>query len=246
MTTVRDDSVTSGCPAPGDSGVTALARILQFGDSMLPVGAFSFSGGLESAIQQGVVRDVATLREFVLTVTEQAGSVDGIGVLAAHRAAAAADLERVSEVDRAMYNRKLSEENRMMTTRMGKKLAEMGAAVTEAALVTAWLARIEAGDTPGTYPAGLAVVFASLGLTERDVFVVHQYGVAMVVLGASMRLMKVSHLDTQAILFEVNAHAAQDYARAAASRLEDMASYAPMLEILAAVHVRAHVRLFMN
>ena len=87
-----DASVTSGCAAPGDSGVTALARILQFGDSMLPVGAFSFSGGLESAIQQGVVRDVATLREFVLTVTEQAASVDGIGVLAAHRAAAAADL----------------------------------------------------------------------------------------------------------------------------------------------------------
>ena len=42
--------------------MTDLLRLLQFGDSMLPVGAFSFSNGLESAVQQGVVHDAATLR----------------------------------------------------------------------------------------------------------------------------------------------------------------------------------------
>jgi urease accessory protein len=30
------------------------------------------------------------------------------------------------------------------------------------------------------------------------------------------------------------------------ARLEDMAGFAPLAEILAAVHVKAHVRLFMN
>ena len=40
---------------------THLARMLQFGDSMFPIGGFSFSGGLESAIQKGVVTDVATV-----------------------------------------------------------------------------------------------------------------------------------------------------------------------------------------
>ena len=37
---------------------THLARMLQFGDSMFPIGGFSFSGGLESAIQQRVVTDI--------------------------------------------------------------------------------------------------------------------------------------------------------------------------------------------
>ena len=37
---------------------TLLARMLQFGDSMFPIGGFSFSGGLESAIQQRVVTDI--------------------------------------------------------------------------------------------------------------------------------------------------------------------------------------------
>ena len=36
------------------------------------------------------------------------------------------------------------------------------------------------------------------------------------------------------------------YARAEAAGLPDMAGFAPLAEILAAVHVKAHVRLFMN
>jgi urease accessory protein len=233
-----------------DGGCTAdqidIASILEFGDSMLPVGAFSFSGRLESAIQQGVVIDVPTLREFVMTAVEQAATADGIGVIAAHRAAAADQLERVADIDQVMFNRKLSDETRNMTTRMGKKLVELGAQVTRTAMLTAWLEKIRNGATPGTYPAGLAVLFASLGLAERAVFIVHQYGVATTILGASLRLLRVDHMDTQRILFEINAQAAIMYERAAAARLEDMAAYAPVYDILAAVHARAQVRLFMN
>jgi urease accessory protein len=223
-----------------------VAHILQFGDSMLPVGAFSFSGGVESAVQQGIVTDVASLRAFVLTAVEQAATADGIGVIAAHRAAAVGDLERVAAVDQAICNRKISEEARSMTTRTGKKLVELGAQVTGASMVSDWLERIRGGTTPGTYPAGLAVVFAALGLPERSAFTVHQYGVAMTMLGASMRLLRVDHVDTQKILFEVNALSAVAFERATAARLEDMATYAPVSDILAAVHVKAQVRLFMN
>ncbi len=44
------------------SSLAAAMRLLQFGDSMLPVGSFAFSNALESAVEQGVVHDVATLR----------------------------------------------------------------------------------------------------------------------------------------------------------------------------------------
>ena len=62
-----------------------LIRIMQFGDSVLPVGAFTFSNGVESAVHTGVVHDVATLKGFVLTALKQAASCDGMGVVAAHR-----------------------------------------------------------------------------------------------------------------------------------------------------------------
>ena len=49
--------------APVPVTATHLARMLQFGDSMFPVGGFSFSNGLESAVQKGVVTDVDSLRD---------------------------------------------------------------------------------------------------------------------------------------------------------------------------------------
>ena len=41
-----------------------LLHLLQFGDSALPVGGFSFSNGLESAIQQDIVHDADSLRRL--------------------------------------------------------------------------------------------------------------------------------------------------------------------------------------
>ncbi len=235
---------------PPGGGLTTdqieIVRILQFGDSMLPVGAFSFSGGVESAAQQGIVTDIPTLREFVMTAVEQTATADGIGVIATHRAAAAGQLEFVADIDQMIINRKLSDETRNMTIRMGKKLVELGAQVTLAPMLTTWLERIREGATPGTYPAGLSVLFASLGLAERAAFAVYQYGVATTMLGASLRLLRVDHMDTQKILFEVNERTAALYERAAAARLVDMATFAPVYDILAAVHVKAQVRLFMN
>jgi urease accessory protein len=66
------------------------------------------------------------------------------------------------------------------------------------------------------------------------------------ILSAALRLMKVSHVDTQRILYRLDTGADAAYEAAAAARLEDMAGFAPLAEILAAVHVKAHVRLFMN
>ncbi len=223
-----------------------LARFLQFGDSMLPVGAFAFSGGLESAIQKRVVTDAATLAAYARTAVDQAAMGDGIALLGAHRAAAAGKVGELVRIDQRVYARKLSSEARTMSVRMGKKFTELGVEVTGAPLLVTWRERIDAGAAPGSYPVAVAASFAALGLSERHAFVVHQYGVAAMILSAALRLMKVSHLDTQRMLYELNAGADAAYEAAAIARLDDMAGFAPLVEILAAVHVKAHVRLFMS
>ena len=45
-----------------------LTHLLQMADSQLPVGAFSFSNGLESAIAVGLVKDAESLKNFVITL----------------------------------------------------------------------------------------------------------------------------------------------------------------------------------
>jgi urease accessory protein len=238
--TARDDAAA----APGR--IANLARLLQFGDSMFPVGAFAFSGGLESAIQKRVVTDAHTLEAYARTAVEQAATGDGIALVWAHRAAVVGDIAELVRIDERVYARKLSSETRTMTVRMGKKFAEISTEVVGAPLLATWRGRIEAGATPGCYPVSLAVNFAAQGLAARDAFVVHQYGVASMILSAALRLMKVSHVDTQRILYRLDAGADAAYEAAAAASLADMAGFAPLTEILAAVHVKAHVRLFMN
>ena len=225
---------------------THLARMLQFGDSVFPIGGFAFSSGLESAIQKRVVTNPATLLAFARTAVEQASRGDGIGLIGAHRAARVGDVDEVVRIDALIYARKLSGETRTMSVRMGRKFTEMGAHVTDAPQLRDWRERVVAGTTPGTYPVALAVNFAAQGLSARDAFVVHQYGVASTILGAALRLMRVSHIDTQQMLYTLNADVDRAYATAEQSTLNDMAGFAPLAEILAAVHVRAHVRLFMN
>ena len=230
-----------------DRGAGAqLARALQFGDSVFPVGGFAFSAGLESAIQKRVVTSTETLHAFTRTALEQAAMGDGIALVWAHRAAMAGEVEEIVRIDQQVYARKLSSEMRTMTVRMGKKFAEMGAEVIGTPVLKAWREKIDAGATPGCYPVALALNFAAQGLPARDAFVVHQYGVASMILSAALRLMKISHVDTQRILYRLDAGADAAYEAAASARLEDMAGFAPLAEILAAVHVKAHVRLFMN
>jgi urease accessory protein len=231
------------------NGSVAIARLmhaLQFGDSILPTGSFSFSNGLESAVQQTIVHDRATLAEFAQLAARRAATADGIALLEAHRGASVPDLDRVVSADRASFQRKVSEEARTMTTRMGRKLAELGTSICPAPVLHSWLAEVTNHRAPGTYPAALGVLFADVGSPEEDAFAVHQYGVAITTLSAALRLMRIEPREVQAILAEVTAQTSEQYADVRGLSLAQMAGFAPMADILAAMHVRAHVRMFMN
>jgi len=223
-----------------------MMSVLQFSDSLLPIGSFSFSNGLESAVEQRIVHDPATLAQFTLTAVRRGATSDCVALLHAHRAARAADLSRVMAADEAVFCRKLSEETRAMTVRMGRSLADLAVRVVQAPVLRRWRDEIAGHNAPGTYPAALGVLFAALGGSEQDAFSVHQYGVAMTTLSAALRLMRIEPAEVQVILHDVNTRAGDHYGAVRGLRLSDMASFAPATDILAAMHVRAYVRMFMN
>jgi urease accessory protein len=69
---------------------------------------------------------------------------------------------------------------------------------------------------------------------------------AMTTLSAALRLMRLDHRQAQAILYAVSADAEGDYADIRDTVLDDMASFAPMADILSAIHVKSTVRMFMS
>ena len=86
-----------------------------------------------------------------------------------------------------------------MSVRMGKKFVEMGVQIIGGSLLCKWRDCIETSAAPGSYPVALALNFAAQGLPAIAAFVAHQHGVAATILGAALRLMKISHVETQKI-----------------------------------------------
>ncbi|OGT68863.1 MAG: urease accessory protein UreF [Gammaproteobacteria bacterium RIFCSPHIGHO2_12_FULL_45_9] len=223
-----------------------LIKILQFGDSTLPVGAFAFSNGLESALQSGIVNDKSTLHEFIRTATKQSALQDGVALLAAHRSTSRHDFSEVLKIDQLLMSRKISEELRIMSTRMGRKLIELAKTIIKHEFLYNWLTHIVENKTPGTFPIAQAIVFALLDLSEQEAFAVHQYGLCTMMCSAASRLMRITHFDLQEIIYNVNQETEKDFEQIKAIAIEHMSSFAPENDILAATHVAAYVRMFMN
>lgn len=230
-----------------DRQMCVLTRLMQFTDSTFPVGTFSFSNGLETASFEHVVHDAATLRDFSLSQAEQAAFTDGIAALHAFRAYARGDYDGVMAADATLLRCKMNAEARLMLQRMGKKLAELGKRLLpEDATIVRWLDDINAELTPGTYPVAQGIVFAAAGATEEELFCSHQYGVVNMVLSAALRCVRVSHYDTQEILYEMSGRVARLYDEVSQLRLDDMRAFYPQLDILASLHEKGNMRMFMN
>ncbi len=227
-------------------GMAHLARLLQFSDSTLPIGSFAFSNGLESAVQTGVVSDPASLLSYVDLILRQSARMDGIALLHAHRAALAGDYEAVRLADGELFCRRVGEEQQLMLTRVGKKFAELVLKIMTAPMLERWLDDIKANATPGCLPVGQAIALAHMGADEVEAFAMHQYAVGSMVLSAALRLMRIDHLDTQRILFTVQGRVEGDYRALRDFSLDEMASFAPVFDVLVAHHTTTHLRLFMN
>jgi urease accessory protein len=71
-------------------------RLLQLGDSALPIGGYSHSWGLETAIDQGLVRDASDLEEWVRSsLTQALGPLEGVIVANVCRAVQNANWQAV-------------------------------------------------------------------------------------------------------------------------------------------------------
>src|SRR5215469_16862146 len=85
---------TMGTSESPDEGALApaLYRLMAWLSPAFPVGAFSYSSGLEWAVEAGDIADAATLRDWLSAMlTDGAGSCDATFFVHAYRAAQVMD-----------------------------------------------------------------------------------------------------------------------------------------------------------
>src|SRR6202011_1555191 len=109
-----------------ESDAAALYRLMTWLSPPFPVGAFSYSSGIEWAVEAGDIGDAASLRDWLAAMlAEGPGFCDGVFLAHAHRAVSRHDdaaLRETAELAAAFVP---SRERQLETTTQGRAFIEI-------------------------------------------------------------------------------------------------------------------------
>ncbi len=220
----------------------ALFRLMAWLSPAYPVGAFSYSSGIEWAVEAGDVTDAATLHGWLATtMAEGAGFCDGVFFAHAHAAALAGDdaaLRAVAELAAAFAP---SKERHLETTAQGRAFVE----TTRAAWPTPALERLLAWfDGATAYPVAVAVTCAGHGIACAPALAAYLQALAANQISAGMRLIPLGQTDGQRALARLEPVLAATVARALATPLDEVGSAALRADVAGMRHETQYTRLF--
>lgn len=219
----------------------------RLADSFLPVGTNSVSYGLEQFVQDGRVEDADDVAALLATYLRRlVGPAELVALRAAHRAAVDGDVDGVCDADRRLEAVTLPAEFRASAEHSGHRLLDVQREVRDDGVVAAYAERVDSGDAPGHYPVVLGAATARAGVGEREACLVCCHGFVTGLLGAAQRLLSLGHTDAQRVLADLQPVMREAVATSADRPLSAMASFAPLVAVLAAEHERADRRLFVS
>ena len=207
-----------------------------------PVGAFSYSSGIEWVVEAGDIKDADTLRAWLaVMLAEGGGFCDAVLFAQAHRAAEASDdksLRAAAELAAALAPTK---ERHLETTAQGNAFVE----ATRAAWPCAALDRLkQAWGGPVAYPIAVAAAAAGHGVALDAALPAYLQAIAANWVSAGVRLIPLGQSDGQRVLATLEPVVAATAQRALQASLDDLGSAAFRADLASARHETQYTRLF--
>lgn len=220
----------------------ALYRLMTWLSPSFPVGAFSYSSGLEWAVEAGDIGNVAALQDWLAAMlTDGAGFCDAVFVAHAHRHSLVADQAGLAEVAELAAAFVPSRERQLETTTQGRAFIEIAR--------TAWscdpLVELLAGWTaPLVYPVAVGMVSAAHRVPLRPTLHAFLHALTANWISAAARLVPLGQTDSQRALAALEPVVAATGARAFDAALDDIGSATFRADIASLRHETQYTRLF--
>jgi urease accessory protein len=220
----------------------ALYKLMAWLSPAYPVGAFSYSSGIEWAVEAGDIRDAETLQAWLAVVlTDGGGFCDAVFFAHAHCAIVDGDdaaLAAVAELAAAFAP---SRERHLETTAQGRAFAD----TTRAAWPCAALDRLAAAWTgPLAYPIAVAVASAGHGIPLPQALGAYLHAVAANLISAGVRLIPLGQTAGQRVLAGLAPIVASTCDRAIETPLDEVGSATIRADIAGMRHETQYTRLF--
>jgi urease accessory protein len=212
-------------------------------DSAFPSGAFAFSGGLEGLAAQGLQEGPEALASLMRDLLRHRwASADRVALARAYRAGG--DIGRLAVVDDALEASILVAPLREGSRRNGAAMLAAHARIGQPLAQRLQCARAQT-MLQGHLPVVQGAIFHALGMTEGAAIAAAGYAAIAALATASVRLGRVGAIEAQAAIAATLPLLA-DLGDDPPSDDAPIEGFLPLLDLAAARHVRAGVRLFAN
>ena len=220
----------------------ALYRLMAWLSPSYPVGAFSYSSGIEWAVEAGDIKDAATLIDWLsLMMSNGAGFCDAVLFAHTHRAVSDGNEAALKDVAELAAAFSPTRERHLETTAQGRAFIE----ATRAAWACESLSLLaRSWDGPVAYPVAVGVACAGHAITVDVALPALLHAVAANWISAGVRLIPLGQTDGQRALAALEPVIAATAAKALTSSLDEIGSAAFRTDLASMKHETQYTRLF--
>jgi urease accessory protein len=229
--------------APADGGIDApaLYRLMAWLSPAYPIGAFSYSSGIEWAVEAGDIADAAALQDWLgVVIADGAGLCDAVFLAHAYRAAAAQDEDALRAVSELAVAFAPSKERHLEITAQGRAFLD----ITRAAWSTPTLERLAAVCDEVALPVVVGVAGAGHGIALDSVSNAFLHAMAANLVSAGVRLVPLGQTDGQRILAALEPMVRATAARALVTPLAELGAASFRADLASMRHETQYTRLF--
>jgi urease accessory protein len=226
-------------------GASSLLQLMWLASPALPVGGFSYSEGLESAVEAQIVRNEAETGDWL--VDQLHLSLARCDLAVACKAFAAwqrGDAASIAELNAWVGSTREASEMRLQTEQMGRSLVEWlknrGIDDTGDGRV-AMLAALKPAPT---WPVAFALAAAQTGAPLREAMLSMCFGWAENMMQAALKAVPLGQSAGQRVLARLSAAIPEAIDHALQLSERERQAFTPMLAILSAQHETQYSRLF--